>query len=220
MMQESLAEQLRMLRAREGLSLTEASEKIGINRHTLRDLELGKREPYGPTIRKIADYYGVTVAQLLEEPILAANAAKKVDAPDTGLVNLSPAELDTRVFGAPVKEGEEPKPVIDAGQALSLANQVRRERDDLERWLEEYAITASPARFAARAIAQEVERWVVLAQFYWLFLIDVWSKLADPRDVPYRGVLEFAALTGVTFDALRAEAKERDRARRTEDRAG
>jgi transcriptional regulator with XRE-family HTH domain len=215
MMHKSLPTELRVLRARQGLTLKEAAEKIGIGRDTLSDIERGKQRPVLSTLAKIAEGYGVPIEHLLQEPALPL-----AEAPDTGLAALSPAELETRVFGAPVKEGEEPKPVIDAGQALSLANQVRRERDDLERWLEEYASTASPARFAARAIAKEVERWVVLAQFYWLFLIDVWSKLADPRDVPYRGVLEFAALTGVTFDALRAEAEERDRARRTEDRAG
>jgi transcriptional regulator with XRE-family HTH domain len=80
MTQGSLAERLRVLRAQHGLSLTEASEKIGVNRHTLRDLELGKREPYGPTIRKIAVAYGVPVARLLEERVLLG----KDEAPDTG----------------------------------------------------------------------------------------------------------------------------------------
>jgi transcriptional regulator with XRE-family HTH domain len=80
MTQGSLGERLRVLRAQHGLSLTEASEKIGVNRHTLRDLELDKREPYGPTIRKIAEGYGVPVARLLEEPVLAG----KAEAPDTG----------------------------------------------------------------------------------------------------------------------------------------
>jgi transcriptional regulator with XRE-family HTH domain len=74
MTQGSLAERLRVLRAQHGLSLTEASEKIGVNRHTLRDLELGKREPYGPTMRKIAEGYGVPVARLLEESVLAGIA--------------------------------------------------------------------------------------------------------------------------------------------------
>jgi transcriptional regulator with XRE-family HTH domain len=67
MMRGSLAERLRALRAQDGLTLNEASVKIGVNRHTLRDLELGKREPYGPTIRKIAEAYNVSLAQLLEE---------------------------------------------------------------------------------------------------------------------------------------------------------
>jgi transcriptional regulator with XRE-family HTH domain len=79
MMQRSLAERLRVLRAQDGLTLNEASAKIGINRHTLRDLELGKREPYGPTIRKIAEAYNVSLAQLLEKPALTS----KADTPST-----------------------------------------------------------------------------------------------------------------------------------------
>ena len=61
MIQSTLAEALRVIRARKGLTLAEASELIGVNRHTLRDLELGKREPYGPTLRKLASGYGVSV---------------------------------------------------------------------------------------------------------------------------------------------------------------
>jgi transcriptional regulator with XRE-family HTH domain len=78
MMRGSLAERLRVLRAQEGLTLNEASVKIGVNRHTLRDLELGKREPYGPTIRKIAEAYNVPLAQLLEEqPLVPLDEARK-----------------------------------------------------------------------------------------------------------------------------------------------
>jgi transcriptional regulator with XRE-family HTH domain len=78
MMRGSLAERLRVLRAQYGLTLNQASGKIGVNRHTLRDLELGKREPYGPTIRKIAEAYNVPLAQLLEEqpPVPLDDAAK------------------------------------------------------------------------------------------------------------------------------------------------
>jgi putative transcriptional regulator len=71
MMQGSLAERLRILRAREGLTLTEASERIGITRHTLSSLERGGQEPHYPTLHKIADGYGIAVEDLLEEPVLA-----------------------------------------------------------------------------------------------------------------------------------------------------
>jgi transcriptional regulator with XRE-family HTH domain len=217
-MKGSLAERLRVLRAQEGLTLNEASAKIGVNRHTLRDLELGKREPYGPTLRKIAEAYNVSLAQLLEEPALASLG--KVEAPDPGLAALSPAELETRVFGAPVRGGEEPKPVIDAVEADALMRRVREERDALERFLEERQRTPSPARFTNRAAAEEAEGRALMAQVYWLFLIDVWSKLTDPRGVPFRGVLQLASLAGETFDAVRDRVEERDRARRTEGRAG
>ena len=70
-MQGLLAERLRILRAREGLTLTEASERIGITRHTLSSLERGGQEPHYPTLHKIADGYGIAVEDLLEEPVLA-----------------------------------------------------------------------------------------------------------------------------------------------------
>jgi transcriptional regulator with XRE-family HTH domain len=75
MMQGSLAERLRILRARKGLSLTEASERIVITRHTLRSLELGGQEPHYPTLHKIAEGYGVLVEDLLEEPTVPLGEA-------------------------------------------------------------------------------------------------------------------------------------------------
>jgi transcriptional regulator with XRE-family HTH domain len=216
MMHGSLAERLRVLRARQGLSLTEASKRAGITRDTLSDLERGKRHAYMPTLAKIAEGYGVPVDELLEEPALTG----KVDAPDTGLTALSPAELETRVFGAPVREGEEPKPIIDAREADAMARQIRRERDELERWLEQYADAPSPTRFAARAEAEEVQVRTIMAQVYLVLLIDVWSKLADPRDVPFKGALQLAGEAEGTLFALIERARERVRSEREEDRAG
>jgi transcriptional regulator with XRE-family HTH domain len=80
MMQGSLAEKLRVLRAQRGLSLTEAAEKAGVQRQTLAFLERGERHPHMPTLAKIARGYGVPVEELLEEPVLAG----KADAPATG----------------------------------------------------------------------------------------------------------------------------------------
>jgi len=77
MMQGSLAERLRILRAREGLTLTEASERIGITRHTLSSLERGGQEPHYPTLAKIAKGYGVPVEELLEEPVPLAEAPQE-----------------------------------------------------------------------------------------------------------------------------------------------
>src|SRR5215208_908847 len=74
MMQGSLAVRLQALRARGGLTLTEASEQLGINRHTLSRLESGTQKPYGPTLKKLATGYGVPVEELLEEPVLSGKA--------------------------------------------------------------------------------------------------------------------------------------------------
>jgi transcriptional regulator with XRE-family HTH domain len=69
MMHESLPAKLRVLRARQGLTLIEAAEKLGIGRDTLSDLERGNRRPVMPTLAKIAKGYGVPVEDLLEEPV-------------------------------------------------------------------------------------------------------------------------------------------------------
>ena len=76
MIQEPLAEKLRVLRARRGLTLTDAEELTGVTRETLGDLERGKRRPYMPTLTKIARGYGVPVEELLvEEPTLPLDEA-------------------------------------------------------------------------------------------------------------------------------------------------
>src|SRR5215212_1486029 len=90
MMQGSLAERLRILRAREGLTLTEASERIGITRHTLSSLERGGQEPHYPTLAKIAKGYGVPVEELLEEPLPLAEASQ-----ETGRVEEERLEADS-----------------------------------------------------------------------------------------------------------------------------
>ncbi len=81
MMHESLPSKLRLLRAREGLTLIEAAGKIGIGRDTLSDLERGNRRPVMPTLSKIAEGYGVEVGELLEEETVGAG---KAEAPETG----------------------------------------------------------------------------------------------------------------------------------------
>jgi transcriptional regulator with XRE-family HTH domain len=70
MMQGSLAERLRILRARRGLTLIEAAEKAGVGRDTLSDIERGRRHPVMPTLAKIAKGYGVPVEDLLEEDVV------------------------------------------------------------------------------------------------------------------------------------------------------
>src|SRR5215211_1896336 len=67
MTQHLLAEKLRVIRAQQGLTVLQAAEKIGIDRHTLRDLELGRRRPNFETMEKVARGYGVSVGDLLEE---------------------------------------------------------------------------------------------------------------------------------------------------------
>ncbi len=84
MMQRSLSERLRVLRARRGLSLTEAAERAGVTRDTISDLERGKRRAYMPTLTKIARGYKVPVEELLEEPVPLAEAPEAGPATERG----------------------------------------------------------------------------------------------------------------------------------------
>ena len=53
---------IKELRKNEKLSLTEMSEKIGIGRGTINNYENGKTDPKLKTWRKLADFFGVSVA--------------------------------------------------------------------------------------------------------------------------------------------------------------
>ena len=55
------------MRARRGLTIGAASEGVGVERHTLRDLELGRRSPTYPTLFKISTFYDVPVEELMED---------------------------------------------------------------------------------------------------------------------------------------------------------
>ncbi len=83
MMQTSLGKRLRLLRAERGLTLRSAADLCGVTKETLSALERGVREPHDPTLAKIAKGYGVPVAELLEEPVLAG----KAEAPPPGPTN-------------------------------------------------------------------------------------------------------------------------------------
>jgi transcriptional regulator with XRE-family HTH domain len=84
MTQGSLATRLRVLRARRGLSLTDAAELAGIQRQTLAKLERGGTRPHDVTLSKLAKGYGIDVEDLLEEPE-ETSPAPKAEAPQLTL---------------------------------------------------------------------------------------------------------------------------------------
>lgn len=59
------SEKLKTLRKRKGLSQQEFSKIMGIAQNTLSNWELGNRRPDYETLNKIADYFGVTVDDLI-----------------------------------------------------------------------------------------------------------------------------------------------------------
>jgi transcriptional regulator with XRE-family HTH domain len=63
------------------MSLVEASKLTGVNRQTLRRLELGEQEPFYSTLNKIASGYGVDVEELLREAEPSTPKAKAPSSP-------------------------------------------------------------------------------------------------------------------------------------------
>jgi transcriptional regulator with XRE-family HTH domain len=62
-----IALKLRLLREERGLTHKEAAELADVSQLTLRYLESGKRDPYMPTVTKIARAYGVPLRELVGE---------------------------------------------------------------------------------------------------------------------------------------------------------
>ena len=60
-----IADKLKELRARKGLTREAAAEKIGISARTLANYERGERIPQGEILSSIADFYGVSREELL-----------------------------------------------------------------------------------------------------------------------------------------------------------
>jgi transcriptional regulator with XRE-family HTH domain len=120
----ALPMKLRVLRARAGLTLVDAAEKIGVGRDTLSDLEKGRRHPIMPTIRAIADAYGVPVEELLEgEPSEELTAQEWAKRQNARLHGMTSEEWDDYVRAHDTKDGltETWKEIHDEARMLHAA---------------------------------------------------------------------------------------------------
>ena len=63
---EQMAEKLKALRERRGLTQEQLSEKSGVSRSYLARLETGRQDPTLSTLEKLAKALGVKVGRLLE----------------------------------------------------------------------------------------------------------------------------------------------------------
>jgi transcriptional regulator with XRE-family HTH domain len=66
-MPQPIAVKLRVLREDLGLTRKEAAELANVSQVTLIRLESGKRDPYMPTVTKLARAYDVPLEELVEE---------------------------------------------------------------------------------------------------------------------------------------------------------
>ena len=69
MPQGSLAYRLRVARLEKGLTLREAAKVTGVDKATISAVERNKRKPFDVTLSRLAKGYGVSISQLVEEPI-------------------------------------------------------------------------------------------------------------------------------------------------------
>ena len=81
-MDEPLARNLRVLRAERGIGLQEAEDLTGVTRETIAALERGQRGVYSVTLRKLAEGYNVSLAELLADH--SPLAVLKAEVPDQG----------------------------------------------------------------------------------------------------------------------------------------
>lgn len=63
-----LPENLKRIRERHKLTQKELADRIGVQHTRISEIELGKSNPRLSTIEKIAAYFGIPVARLLQEP--------------------------------------------------------------------------------------------------------------------------------------------------------
>jgi transcriptional regulator with XRE-family HTH domain len=63
------------LRMERGESLSDVADALDMGRGTLAAFERGERNPQAPTVKRLAEHYGVPVRELFEEPEAATPPA-------------------------------------------------------------------------------------------------------------------------------------------------
>jgi transcriptional regulator with XRE-family HTH domain len=209
-----------------GLSQEQLARRADISLNAMGKLETGRiTDPHYSTLSGIAHALGTTVAELVgeEESVLAgpkADATRQVAGtsvprlPRVSLAALSPEELEIRLFGAPVKGGEVLAPVLAVEEAHRLVRDVRTERDALEDWVEAYAAAPAENRIRVGTDKTRAEVWLARARLYYLVLLDYWSKLADPRGVPFKGLQRIVSETAEAQGLMQDIKRHQDELRR------
>jgi transcriptional regulator with XRE-family HTH domain len=186
----TIGENLRRIRKSRRLGQMELAERSGVAQPTISGIERDRREPHPSTLQKLGDVLGVGVAAFFAED----TPPKVPPPPKTPLASSTPEALETKLYGAPAAEIEGAlRPVLSEPEARELSDDARRERNALEDWIEEYATATTDERFARRADHERVKALRDRARFFQDWLFDCWSKLYDPRPVPFKTIEQFAA---------------------------
>jgi transcriptional regulator with XRE-family HTH domain len=185
----TLGQNLRTLRKTHGVSQPALAEKSGVAQPTISDIERGRREPHHSTLKKLADALNVPVAAFFQED----GSPKVPPPPKTPIADSTPEALETRLYGTPADEVDgQLTPVLNEPEARELSDAARMERDALEDWLGWYAAAPSGEKFERRADHEHVQELRDRARFYHDLIFDCWTKLYDPRGVPFKGAGQFA----------------------------
>ncbi len=136
-----LAENLRVLRAKQNLNIKDAASKVGITRETLRDLENGVRDPYPPTLGRIAAGYGISVRDLLspaEEPVAAGKAEASEAGPaserGSGKESENASEEERRAVDIGQETPADRIEVLEQGWIPPVRERVERWRAEIDGW--------------------------------------------------------------------------------------
>jgi transcriptional regulator with XRE-family HTH domain len=172
MEQVALADKLKLLRARTGLTLTQAAAGSGVGRDTIAALEHGKRPAQMPTLTKLAHGYGVPVDELLENvspkapaPSLPPNAGERRSRQYPWMAD-SFVRLINRWYEV-VEERENPEysrsivvACFDAARAvLDTVTAPKEERIEIANFLENLAVRAhAHYKESKKAAAAAAER--------------------------------------------------------------
>lgn len=73
---------LRSLREKMGISQTELAKRVGIVRPTYSNYEAGNREPDYETLKRLADFFSVSIDYLLENDVDASTTDRAKNAVD------------------------------------------------------------------------------------------------------------------------------------------
>jgi transcriptional regulator with XRE-family HTH domain len=192
----TIGENLRTIRKERGLDQVELASLAGVAQPSISLLETGRRGAQTRTLQKLADALNVPVAAFFAED---SEAPPKIPPPPkTRLASSTPEEIETRLFGAPAAQAElegELRPVLSEPQVRELSDTARRERDALELWIAAYTTASEAERFARRADYERAQELRGRIRFVHDWVFDAWSKLYDPRPVPFKSARQFAAQT-------------------------
>jgi len=123
-----LPRHLRILRAETGLTMTEAAKRIGMRRETLGFLERGEQKPHLATLSKIARFYKIPVAELMEDAENTPYTPYGSGPGATGEGEASGAEDQDQGQGQEPEESPKPQVVKMKGFAIDPAKKARIRR--------------------------------------------------------------------------------------------